>query len=159
MVTGVNEGEFLAAVEAASSGRNTASEILRLALDYFRADSGTVHLLEADGLLHLKAASPGIPQVVLDAVRTVPIGKGMAGLAVERGTPVTACNIQIDTSGDVRPGARATGLQGAIVVPILDGDKAVGAFGIANHRERTFTEGETQLLLQAARCLARAAER
>ena len=35
----------------------------------------------------------------------------------ERAEPVTACNLQTDTSGDVRPGARATGLQGSICVP------------------------------------------
>ncbi|MBI3470785.1 MAG: GAF domain-containing protein, partial [Candidatus Solibacter usitatus] len=91
---------------------------------------------------------------VLKAVETVPVGKGMAGLAVERAQPVTACNIQTDSSGDVRPGARATGLQGAIVVPILLGERAVGALGIANRRERVFTEEETALLVAVGRKIA-----
>jgi len=118
------------------------------------AESGSVHLLEADGVLHLRAAS-GLPQVVLDIVRLVPVGKGMAGLAVERAQPVTACNIQSDASGDVRPGARATGMEGAIVVPVLDGaGKAVGSLGVANRNERTFTADETALLLEVGRRLA-----
>ena len=97
------------------------------------ANSGTIHLLGPDGALHLKAATPGIPQFVLDAVRVVPAGKGMAGLAFERNHPVDACNIQTDASGDVRPGARATGLQGAIVVPIRRADgSAAGVLGVAN---------------------------
>lgn len=118
------------------------------------ADSGTIHFLADDGLLHLAAASPGMPETVLAIVRTIPVGKGMAGLAVERAKPVDACNIQTDTSGDVRPGARATGLAGSIVVPIFDGETVVGALGVANRSERTFDETEIARLLQEGRNLA-----
>lgn len=143
--------DFISGVEAAP----TADEALSQILERFAADSGTIHLLGEDGALHLRAASRGIPPVVIDTVRRVPIGKGMAGLAVERKEPVNACNIQTDTSGDVRPGAKATGLQGSVVVPILRGEAAVGALGIANRHERTFTDAEIELLLRAGRTLAR----
>ena len=126
---------------------------LELTIAHFKAESGSLHLLEGDGLLHLKA-SHGIPEPVLKLVRTVPVGKGMAGLAVERAAPVTACNLQTDTSGDVRPGARATGMEGAIVVPVLRGGVAAGALGIANRSERTFTEEESALLIEVGRRLA-----
>jgi signal transduction protein with GAF and PtsI domain len=119
----------------------------------FGADSGTIHLLEQDGVLHLKAATAGIPPAVLEIVRLVPVGKGMAGLAVERNEPVNACNIQSDSSGDVRPGARATGMQGAIVVPMRRGGAAVGALGIANRSERTFTDDEIARLSEEASAL------
>jgi putative methionine-R-sulfoxide reductase with GAF domain len=92
--------------------------------------------------------------VVLEKIRTIPVGKGMAGLAVERAHPVTVCNIQTDTSGDVRPGARATGMEGAIVVPILRGHQAVGALGIANREERIFSLEETALLTEVGRRIA-----
>ena len=130
------------------------SEALELTIAHFRADSGTIHMLEADGLLHLKAASKGLPDAVLAIVRTVPVGKGMAGLAVERAEPVGACNIQTDGSGDVRPGARATGMEGAVVVPIFDGERAVGALGIANRSERTFSSEETEELIELGRAIA-----
>ena len=78
----------------------------------------------------------------------------MAGLAVERGEPVDACNIQTDTSGDVRPGAKATGMEGAIVVPVFDGARVVGALGIANRGERLFDDQEKTALIEAARALA-----
>src|SRR5262249_7235884 len=116
--------------------------------------SGTIHLLEADGVLHLKAATANIPQFVLDKVQLVPVGKGMAGLAVERNAPVNTCNIQTDTSGDVRSGAKATGLEGAIVVPITRDGAAVGALGIANRTERTFTEQEIADLMKVGQALA-----
>jgi GAF domain-containing protein len=123
-------------------------------VDEFAADSGTVHFLGRDGLLHLAAASPGIPDTVLAVIRAIPVGKGMAGLAVERAQPVTACNIQTDASGDVRPGARATGLAGSIVVPIFDGDEVVGALGVANRSERTFSDDEVARLIEEGRQLA-----
>ena len=145
------EHDLLSDLEAAVSEEDALARIL----SYFGADSGTIHLIGEDGLLHLRAASRGIPPVVLETVRRVPVGKGMAGLAVERKSPVSACNIQTDTTGDVRPGAKATGLQGSIVVPIMKADQAVGAVGIANRHERTFTDDEVELLLHAGRALGR----
>jgi GAF domain-containing protein len=67
---------------------------------------------------------------------------------------VDACNIQTDTSGDVRPGALATGLAGAIVVPVFRGEDIIGSLGIANRGERTFTEEEIETLLSAGRSVA-----
>jgi len=130
------------------------AEALRRIVSAFGADTGTLHLVEPDGLLHLKARSGEFPLPVLAAIREIPIGKGMAGLAVERAQPVDACNIQTDTSGDVRPGARATGMAGAIVVPVFAGARVIGALGIANRGERSFTEEEKSALIAAGRALA-----
>jgi GAF domain-containing protein len=129
------------------------TEALNATLEHFRAESGTIHRLQ-DGSLHLCAHSAGMPPPVLAVINVIPIGKGMAGLAVERRAPVTACNLQTDTSGDVRPGARATGLKGSIVVPMLHGGEPVGALGIANQAEREFGQDEVELLLATARELA-----
>lgn len=130
--------------------------VLAAVVHRFSADSGTLHLMGADSQLHLAAASAGIPAVVLETVRVVPVGKGMAGLAVQRRQPVDACNIQTDTSGDVRPGARATGLQGSIVVPLLHDGEPLGALGVANRAERTFTDDEQRELLDIGRRIAAA---
>lgn len=139
--------------EKQDTGHDERTALSRI-VDEFAADSGTVHFLGRDGLLHLAAASPGIPDTVLAVIRAIPVGKGMAGLAVERAQPVTACNIQTDASGDVRPGARATGLAGSIVVPIFDGDEVVGALGVANRSERTFSDDEVARLIEEGRQLA-----
>ena len=93
-------------------------------------------------MLHLKALSGQFPSPVLAIIQKIPVGKGMTGLAVERAEPVDACNIQTDTSGDVRPGAKATGMEGAIVAPVFDGARVVGALGIANRGERFFDDQE-----------------
>jgi L-methionine (R)-S-oxide reductase len=146
---------FLDQIQPALSA-GQLQEVLRLTIANFQADTGTIHLLEADGVLHLKAASAGIPEPVLKAVERVPIGKGMAGLAVERKEPVSVCNLQTDASGNARPGAKATGMEGALVVPILLGEKAVGAFGIANRQPRAFTAEETAALMDIGRAVAAA---
>lgn len=120
--------------------------LLQSLLAALRADSGTVHALGADGALHLRCAI-GIPEPVRAIVAVVPVGKGMAGLAAERGCAVNSCNIQQDTTGDVRPGARATGLAGSVAVPVLAADGSVlGVVGVATRAERTFTADDEQTI-------------
>ncbi|MEG6507772.1 GAF domain-containing protein [Methyloligella sp. 2.7D] len=136
------------------AGAASDDEALAAIVRHFAADSGTIHFLGQDGMLHLAAATLGMPEQVLKTIAVIPPGKGMAGLALERGEAVDACNIQTDTSGDVRPGARATELAGAIVVPLFQSKQIVGTLGIANRGERSFTEAEIAALLAAGRILA-----
>jgi L-methionine (R)-S-oxide reductase len=82
------------------------------------SDTGSIYLPE-DGVLVLKA-HVDLPPYVVEIVSRVPIGKGMAGLAAQRNEPVSSGNIQTDKTGDVNSGARATGVNGAIVVPTRD---------------------------------------
>jgi|SRR5215831_10029341 len=119
----------------------------------FGADTASIHLLE-DGILILKA-QVGLPPHVAEIVARVPVGKGMAGLAFERNEPVSSCNIQSDESGTVKPGARDTGVNGAIVVPIRNSEgQACGALGIGVRRAYEYTSEETQQLLAVASTLA-----
>jgi GAF domain-containing protein len=144
---------FLAAARAAASEPKRA---LELTLEHFAADTGTLHLLREDGLLHLEAWAGHIPESLLPVIQTIPSGKGIAGLAVERKAPVDICNLQTDSSGDARPRAKETGVQGSICVPLMRGDEAVGALGIATVRERIFTEAEIEELMALGRALAEA---
>ena len=126
--------------------------LLQSILADLRADSGTLHAIGADGALHLRCAI-GIPEPVLAIVAIVPVGKGMAGLAAERKCAVNSCNIQRDATGDVRPGARATGLAGSVAVPVLSADgRVLGVLGVATRAERTFTADDERAI--ASRGLA-----
>jgi signal transduction protein with GAF and PtsI domain len=145
-MTGRDMPDFPSAVDDA--------QVIASIVERMGADSGTLHLVGTDGLLHLQVATPGFPEAVLATIRSIPVGKGMAGLAAQRRSPVDACNIQTDTSGDVRPGARATALSGAIVVPIFRGDAVIGTLGVGNRRERVFTPAEIDDLLSAGRALS-----
>jgi GAF domain-containing protein len=122
---------------------------------HFGADMGMIHRLDpADRHLELVATSDGVPEPVLAAARRIPLGKGIAGETALTGKPVSMCNLQTDTSGVARPGAKATGAQGTLCVPVFRGDQVVGTLGIGVRGERTFTDAETEELLAAGRVLA-----
>jgi L-methionine (R)-S-oxide reductase len=87
--------------------------------------SGTVHIREKGGLRLLSAAN--IPEKVRDTVAWAPSGKGMAGLALERGVPIETCNLKEDNSGAVKPGARAVDALAAVAIPIKAADGTVRA--------------------------------
>ena len=138
-----------------SGGQREAvlAETLREVLKQFRSETGTIHRLDAEKqLLHL-VAQTGLPPQMLEVVKTVPVGKGIAGQVVARGEPVTLCNLQTDTSGVARPGARSTGVGGALCVPLRHDNKIVGTLGIGTRREYEYTPDETRLLEEIGRLI------
>ena len=122
--------------------------VLAASIHHFGCQAGTVHLLR-DGLLQL-AAHEGLPPHIAQIAATVPIGKGIAGLAAERREPITICNLQTDTSGQARPAAKSTGMEGSIAVPMLVGDELRGVLGIAKATAHDWPEEEQALLLAIA---------
>jgi len=132
-----------------------ADEAIREAIELMHADTGTLHLRDGLQPTLLLAASFGpIPPPVLEKVRVVPWGKGMAGVAAEQARPVSECNLQTSTSSDVNPGARLTGMQGAIVVPLIRDGRVVGTLGVGCVREHDFTDQEIESLQRLAAKLA-----
>lgn len=128
-------------------------QLLQATLADFDCQAGTIHVLR-DGVLRL-AAHIGIPPHITQIVDTVPIGKGIAGLAAERRQPVTICNLQTDTSGQARPAAKTTGMEGSLAVPILAsaGNELRGVLGIAKASAHDWTPEETARLELIARAL------
>jgi len=123
---------------------------LRDTLAQLNSETGTVHRLDAPTqLLHL-VAQVGLPPQLLDVVKTIPVGKGIAGQTVAQNQPVTICNLQTDTSGVAKPGAKQTGVGGALCVPIRAGKKIIGTLGIGTRREHTYTADETRVLEKIA---------
>ena len=141
-------------LESVRAVRDDPRAVLGLVLEEFRAETGTLHRLGEDGMLHLEAYAGGLPEQLLPVIQTIPVGKGIAGLTVERNEPVDMCNLQTDTSGDARPGAKTTGARGSLCVPLSRDGRAIGALGIATAQERAFSEEETETLLAVGRILA-----
>jgi GAF domain-containing protein len=138
-----------------SSGPREAvlEETLREVLKQFRSETGTIHRLDAgQQSLHL-VAQAGLPPPVVEVVRTIPIGKGIAGQVVARGGPVTLCNLQTDAGGVVRPGARSSGVGGALCVPLRNDGKIVGTLGIGTLRPYEYTPEETCALEEIGRTI------
>jgi len=124
--------------------------VLRETLIQFASQTGTVHRLDAaTQLLHL-TAQIGLPPQLLDIVKTIPVGKGIAGETVAKNRPVTICNLQTDTGGVAKPGAKQTGVGGALCVPIRRGDQIIGTFGVGTVREHDYTAAEINLLQDIA---------
>jgi hypothetical protein len=116
------------------------------------AVAGTVHVLQGD-LLKLSAAV-NIPPPVVKVTETIPKGKGMAGLAWERDEVVATCNLKSDTTGDVRPGAKAVDAQAALAIPVHAASGALRAVvGLAFLGEREFSDEELSGFKKAAATL------
>jgi len=127
-------------------------EALQEVLTHFGCQAGTWHVLR-DGALHLAAACH-IPPPVLALVQTVPIGKGIAGLAAERLEPISLCNLQTDASGQARPAAKGTGMEGSLAVPALHEGHLRGVLGIAKAEAHDWTDAEKAAVSAAAAVLA-----
>lgn len=128
-------------------------QLLRLVLAEFRSETGTIHRLDGENqLLHL-AAQVGLPPQMLEIVKTIPIGKGIAGQVIAENHPVTICNLQTDTSGVAKPGAKQTGVGGALCVPLRNGDKIVETLGIGTARQHEYSPDEMRKLEDIARLI------
>jgi hypothetical protein len=113
------------------------------------AAAGTIHLQRGEDLELVAALN--IPPPVLNAVRHVPHGKGMAGLAQTRKAPVQTCNLKEDDSGRIKPGAKAVDARAAVALPVLDVTGRVRAVvGIAFMTEGEIPAEREQALMSAA---------
>jgi len=132
-------------------------QLLRETLTQFRSETGTIHRLDEEAqLLHL-VTQIGLPPKLMDVVKTIPVGKGIAGETVAKNRPVTICNLQTDTSGVAKPDAKQTGVGGALCVPIRIGGntgKIVGTFGIGTQREHEYSAAEINALQDIANSIA-----
>ena len=127
-----------------------AQTVLDESIRAFGCQAGTVHWLDAqDGMLKL-AAHRNLPPPIVQIVATVPVGKGIAGLAAQNREPVSLCNLQTDTSGQARPAAKTTGMEGSIAVPMLVAGELRGVLGVAMAAAHEWTDAEKSLLLAIA---------
>lgn len=121
----------------------------------FDCSTGTIHVLDQKTKLLTLQAQQGIPEFLLPKMASIPIGKGMAGIAAERREPVEMCNLQTDDSGVARPAAKETKVEGSIAAPLLLNGELYGVVGIAKPVPYDFTEEETQSLLQIGEEMSR----
>ena len=120
------------------------------ALARFQCVVGTIHRFDPTTRQLELLTHRGIPDEILPQVQRIPIGKGMAGLAARRRECVTVCNLQTDESGAAKPGAKLTGMEGSIAVPMLVNGGLRGVLGVAKPTAYEFSESEKKLLLHVA---------
>jgi L-methionine (R)-S-oxide reductase len=151
--------EITRRLEEGGAGDAALSAVLGQVLSHFDCAVGTIHGFDpATSLLHLRVCR-GIPDSILNTVRSIPVGKGMAGIAAERRAPVQVCNLQKDTSGVAKAGAKETKMEGSIAVPMLVDGELRGVLGVAKPVPYDFSEVETSLLLEVASAIGRSFSR
>jgi GAF domain-containing protein len=128
-------------------------KVLRETLKQFHSETGTVHRLHEPTQLLRLIAQVGLPPQLLDMVTIIPVGKGIAGQVVAQNKPVTICNLQTDSSGVAKPGAKQTGVGGALCVPIRNDEKIVGTIGIGTIRPHEYSPDETRELEEIGRLI------
>lgn len=129
-------------------------ELLANTIAEFGCTTGTLHRLDpADQHLKL-VAQQGIPEALMPIVQSIPLGKGIAGVAAQRREAVEMCNLQTDSSGVAKAGAKQTQVQGSLAVPVLDGDRLCGTLGIGKLVPYEFTAEEKEKLTGIARRMA-----
>ena len=120
--------------------------ILRETIEAFDCVAGTLHRAEGDHL-HL-VTHVRMPDSVLEHIETIPIGKGMAGLAADRREPVQVSNLQTDDTGVAEPRARDTGMEGSVAAPVIASDGTLkGAIGVAKPDAYEFSTAECDRLM------------
>ena len=118
------------------------------------AMAGTVHVQRGEDL-YLTAAH-NIPPNVVQIVAHVPHGKGMAGVAQVKKSPVQTCNLQTDETGNIKPGAKAVDAQKAVALPVLnDAGMVRGVVGIAWTQEGEIGPDEERTMMNLAAALPR----
>jgi L-methionine (R)-S-oxide reductase len=128
------------------------NEWLRGLLGRHKAVAGSVHVVSGDHLAI--AAAVNIPPKVQEITAQIPMGKGMAGLAWQHDKPIQTCNLKEDTSGQVKPGAKAVDGKAAVALPIHDASGMVRAIvGLAWTDERELSDAELSTIATDAASL------
>ena len=122
-------------------------DLLKTTLKHFDCSTGTLHFLDKDSLLQLQS-QVGIPEFLIPKLATIPIGKGMAGIAAERRKPVEMCNLQTDDTGVARPSAKDTKVEGSLAAPLIYNETLYGTIGIAKPIPYDFTQDESDLIME-----------
>ena len=129
--------------------------LLETVVASFDCTTGTLHFLDQETKLLQVKAHVGVPDFLLPKLSTIPIGKGMAGIAAERRKPVEMCNLQTDDSGVARPAAKETKVEGSVAAPLLLNESLYGVIGIGKRVPYDFTETETQELMAIGEAISK----
>ena len=108
--------------------------------------AGTVHLRRGEAVELV--ATLNIPPPVVDAVRIIPQGKGMVGLAFATRRPVQTSDVLTDENGRVLRGARA--VHASVALPVLDAaGEVLAVVGLAFLFEGRLSAEVTRALMDA----------
>jgi len=129
--------------------------VLNKILKEMDCTTGTIHRYDTEEKTLTLLALVGIPPQLLEKVRRIPLGKGIAGTAAETKDVVHIGNLQTDTSGISQPDAKLTEVAGSVAVPILVDGELKGTLGIGKHLPYDFNEDEIEQLWEISHWLGK----
>ncbi len=158
----LREYEALSQVEeaagAAIAGDRSVSavlpDLLRKVVSGMAADAGVLVLQEDAGLV--TKAAVGFGAVQTEGV-TVRRGQGLAGAVMGGRDAIRVDDVDADYRVE-EPYIKAAGLRSMVAVPILSGDRVIGAVEVGYRNSHTFTDAEVQRLEVMARRTTQALE-
>lgn len=146
-------GQAVAGTAGADRGAADALPgLLRRMVSGMGADAGAILIQEEDGLV--TRAGVGFAGVQTEGV-TLRRGQGLGGAVVGSREAIVVEDVDADYRVE-EPYIKAAGLKSLAAVPILAGDRVIGAVEIGYRSRHTFAEGEVPRLETMARRAAQA---
>lgn len=120
------------------------SDTLETILQIMGADSGGIYLIEDNGInMHLKVHK-GVSQKFVEALKTIKIGTGVSGRAMELRKPV-AIDISQHPTPSLIPLLQEEDVKFLASTPIISKGKVLGAINLHYHRSYTFSQEELDI--------------
>lgn len=120
--------------------------VLSRLLEVTAIEAGAIYLAGEAGTLEM-AVHQGLSPQFVTATRTIRRGQGLTGMAAATGKVLVIPSVD---DCRLRPERRALlereGIVSFVCVPLKARERVVGAFSLATHAPRTFTEQDVQLL-------------
>jgi len=137
------------AVTASLDVGRTIRMILEEARGVLGVDSCSVSTLDPHADVLVMVASLDVPQEIVSTVR-LRVGEGVTGRAVQERRPMQSADLWSDSRGRYPDLARKGGFRSMLSVPLLVGERAIGAISVLRRDVHEFSSHEEELLVALA---------
>ena len=127
----------------------TLANIVRLVARWMQGDACSVYLLEDDDRGLVLRATRGLRRSAVGQVR-LGIGEGLTGACVAAREPVAVPDVTLDERNIAFPESGEHRFRSMLAVPLIVGERVVGALTFQNARARVFENEEIELLQMIA---------
>ncbi|HEU4367914.1 MAG TPA: GAF domain-containing protein [Methylomirabilota bacterium] len=134
---------------ATLSGDQVLERVVGAAVELLGGSLARLWLLDEDGRRLTLGASAG-PMAVPEGLRELAVGEGLVGLVVARRAPVTIPDLPRDARVRNTARLRAEGIVSAAGVPLMVGDRIIGALAVGTQATHAYSDEELALLQSLA---------
>lgn len=117
-------------------------QVVSTAIELFKADQGSVMLLDESGRYLILVASSGLPPDIRPGFR-VPVGEGVAGRVLVTGRSLLLGEVESDDFVNFIPKKRP--IRSSVVAPLRAERRCIGVLNLSTSTETAFTEEDRRL--------------